>query len=168
VPVSALQSNQGDFLMMRVGLLVPLMILPFTQTVRADDAEEKAIELCKKFNAVYVRDDKADGKPVTIVNMASVTKFTDDDLKVLVAGFPKVVDLTLSETMVTDAGLKELKSLSKLEVLGLTRTGITDNGLKTLKDLKGLKSLYIGSSKVTEAGVKDLKKALPKCNIQGP
>jgi internalin A len=166
--VSGLGLKQGAFLMMRVRLLVPLMILTFTHTLRADDAEEKAVAMVKKFKGNYVRDDKADGKPVTIVNLAGVKTLTDDDLKVIVAGFPQVKDLTVAESMVTDDGLKELKALSKLESLSLTRTKITDAGLKNLKDMKGLKMLHVIDTKVTEAGVKDLKKALPGCNIQGP
>ena len=50
-------------------------------------------------------------------------------------------EISLSETKITDSGLKELAKMKQLEMLGLCAT------------------------KVTDAGVAELQKALPKCSI---
>ena len=60
------------------------------------------------------------------------------------ADFEKVTHLFLHRTQITDAGLKDVAKLQKLEILRLDFT------------------------KVTKAGVSELKKALPNCYIQGP
>src|SRR5207249_1913533 len=62
----------------------------------------------------------------------------------------EVVSLDLSGTPVTDAGLKELKNLTKLEWLSLAGTRVTSAGLKELKELKGLKELVLAASDVTD------------------
>lgn len=88
--------------MFRPRLVLPLLIRAHVDAVRADDAEDAAVALVKKFNGIYVRNDKVDGKPITIVNMAGAKKFTDADLKILVAGCPQVNDLNFSKCMITE------------------------------------------------------------------
>jgi Leucine-rich repeat (LRR) protein len=64
--------------------------------------------------------------------------------------------LDLGGTQVTDAGLKELKALQRLQTLVLTNTRVTAAGLKELKGLKGLQTLDLGDSKVTDAALRAL------------
>src|SRR5262249_44844721 len=68
-----------------------------------------------------------------------------------------VVGVVLSNTAVTDAGLKELKELKNLVFLSLSDTGVTDAGLKELKELKSLEALVLNDTLVTDAGLKELK-----------
>ena len=82
---------------------------------RADDAEDKAVAFVEKLGGKVTRDEKAPGKPV--------------------------ITVSLNDTKVTDAGLKELATL------------------------KNLTTLDLGFTKVTDAGVKELQDALPKCRI---
>jgi len=49
--------------------------------------------------------------------------------------------------------------------LNLSRSKITDAGLVHLKGLTGLQTLDLGGTEVTDAGFADLKKALPNCKI---
>ena len=63
----------------------------------------------------------------------------------------------LSETQVSDAGLKELKALTNLTSLFLFSAKVTDRGLKELRDLTKLTTLFLGSTKVTDEGLKELK-----------
>ena len=49
--------------------------------------------------------------------------------------------------------------------LSLHDTKITDAGLVHLKGLTGLQSLGLSGPKITDAGVADLQKALPNCKI---
>ena len=69
--------------------------------------------------------------------------------------------LDLSETQVTDAGLKRIAELRELHSLSLDDTRVTDEGLKQLRGLKKLTMLAIIGTKVTPAGRKELKQALP-------
>ena len=66
---------------------------------------------------------------------------------------------------VTDAGLKDLKELKRLQSLSLRLTLITDAGLKELKELKSLQRLDLTFTQVTEAGVKELKATRPNLQI---
>ena len=62
-------------------------------------------------------------------------------------------------TAITDAGLKELKSLEHLETLVLTdHAKITDAGLQPLYELKHLSNLTIRFTGVTLDGITGLKK----------
>jgi len=70
----------------------------------------------------------------------------------------KVVELTLSYTPITDAGLKELSKLKGLTHLYLNDTKITDAGLKELAKFKQLKSISLQRTKITDAGVRQLLK----------
>jgi hypothetical protein len=65
--------------------------------------------------------------------------------------------LQLFGTEVSDVGLKDLKDLKNLTTLGLAFTKVTDVGLKQLKDLQNLILLDLGNTKVTDAGLKELK-----------
>jgi internalin A len=92
------------------------------------------------------------------------TQMTDAGLKEL-AGLKQLQWLDLYSTEVTDAGLREMTGLKQLKRLDLSSTKVTDAGLKELAGLKQLKRLYFVGTKVTEAGVAELRKALPECRI---
>lgn len=103
---------------------------------------------------------------------------------------PKLTSLYLTNSGVTDDGLKELGQLSQLTSLALDDTPITDAGLSELVRLKGLTSLRVKNTKITakaapvlaqmkqltylcvsekqfgKAGAEDLKNALPKCDVE--
>ena len=61
--------------------------------------------------------------------------------------------LDLSETQITDAGLKELVGLKNLQTLKLGFTRVTDAGLVTLRALPRLRSLYLWQTDVTAGAV---------------
>ena len=84
------------------------------------------------------------------------------------ADLAKVPYLNLSNTKITDAGLKEMAKFKNLKILDLSSTQITDAGLKELAKLQNLGILELYSTKITGVGVAELKKALPGSNINGP
>jgi hypothetical protein len=86
-------------------------------------------------------------------------EFTKVDLE-------KVRQFNLTETKITDAGLKDIAKLQNLTDLDLSRNQITDAGLKDIAKLQNLKGLDLNFTKITDAGVAKLRKALPKCDIQ--
>jgi Leucine-rich repeat (LRR) protein len=73
--------------------------------------------------------------------------------------------LSLANTRVTDAGLKELKGLKKLRTLILRGTRIRGEGLDDLKELKELYQLDLRGTQVTTGDIKALEEALPRCRI---
>ena len=88
------------------------------------------------------------------------TGVTDKGLADL-QGMTALESLHLEGTAVTDAGLANLKSLSNLQYLNLFNTAVTDQGVANLQGLKNLKRVYLWETKVTDAGVAGLKKSLP-------
>jgi hypothetical protein len=94
----------------------------------------------------------------------SDTGVTDAGLKHL-AGLTALQELILWTAGVTDAGLKELKGLKDLRVLALRGPQVTDAGLVHLKGLKKLERLTLSGTRVTDAGVKAIKEAIPGLKV---
>ena len=70
------------------------------------------------------------------------------------------------ETDIGDAGLENLKGLTKLTELNLEGCKrVTDAGLAHLEGLKSLKTLTLRSTAVTPKGLKKAQKALPNCRL---
>lgn len=65
--------------------------------------------------------------------------------------------LYLYGTNVTDAGLEHLKGLAELETLALNYTKVTDEGISALLSLKKLRVLDLEGTRVTDAGVPQLQ-----------
>src|SRR4051794_25430208 len=59
-------------------------------------------------------------------------------------------------TQVTDAGLKDLAGLKRLQSVVLDHTRVSDAGLKHLGRLESLQRLTLIRTQVTDAGLKDL------------
>lgn len=93
-------------------------------------------------------------------------KWVDDHQLEQLAALPKLSELTLRDTSVTDAGLEFLEGAAQLRLLALNNTAITDRGLSELKQLTMLTTLEISDTNVTEAGVRELQAALPDCKIK--
>ena len=122
------------------GAALLLALVPWTAVcMRADEAEDKAVEAIQKLGGRITWDMKVKGKPIVILDLTS--------------------------TNVTDAGLKHLAGLKQLQKLVLNSTMVTDAGLKHVAGLKQLRELYLFRTKVTAKGKADLKKALPRLTI---
>ncbi|MCE9545197.1 MAG: hypothetical protein K8T25_06735 [Planctomycetia bacterium] len=82
---------------------------------------------------------------------------TDATLKQL-RGLAKLEWLYLKRTDVTDAGLAHLRGLTELTKLNLSETTqVTDAGLKHVKELTKLEELHLTDTLVTDAGLEHLK-----------
>ena len=79
-----------------------------------------------------------------------------DEVLPIVARLPDLRELGLERTNVTDAGLKHLQPLRKLEYLMLTETSIGDAGVHELRNLPQLYHLNLGGTKATDAAIADL------------
>ncbi len=100
---------------MKLGLIGILLLVVASAQDIAGPSQEQAIAAIKKLGGKVKIDEKSPGRPV--------------------------IELRLSYTKITDAGLVHLKGLTNL------------------------KTLWLFSTKVTDAGVKKLQAALPKCKI---
>ena len=127
----------------------------------ADPYFEKVIRLhIKKPTGELTKADLEKVRRLSLFN----TQITDAGLKE-VAKLNRLSWLDLQGTKITDAGLKEVAKLQNLTRLVLSNTQITDAGLKELVKCKQLRELYPRFSKVTKAGIEQLQKALPKCEV---
>ena len=109
---------------------------------------------------------KAETAEITSLELSD-TKITDEGLKDL-AKLQNLKTLFLGGTKITDAGLKEVTKLQKLKWLDLVNTQITDAGLKELVKLRDLQLLDLYGTKITDTGFAELEKAMPNCKIYGP
>jgi hypothetical protein len=73
-----------------------------------------------------------------------------------VSAFPQLKDLDLSNSLVTDAGMRELRGLRQLRKLSLWGTRITDAGVESLRGLTELEDLDLGGTRISDAGLKSL------------
>lgn len=91
-----------------------------------------------------------------------------DEVLARVAAIESVTAIEISGSKgVTDAGLRHLARLPRLERLDLSGTSITDHGLETLRELRALKTVSLAGTRVTDAGAANLAHcdALERVNL---
>src|SRR5207237_350317 len=131
------------------------LLLLVSAALYADEAEDRALKMLRRFGGEVVPARRAIGQPILCVGF-STAKVADADLNDL-AGLRDLEMLSLSRTpAVTDAGLKALARLTKLKDLRLVHTGVRGAGAKELVGLHQLELLDLGGSPVTDAGLKDI------------
>lgn len=117
------------------------------------------IELIKRLRELGAKVSVKDGKVVEVNLTNSIISDTDMEL---LSSLTTLELLTLNGCRnLTDAGLVYLKPLTGLKGLALERTNITDAGLENLKGLTELTLLSLNWTRVGDAGLKhlaDLKK----------
>jgi internalin A len=154
----------------------------------ADDAEDAAVKAVEKLGGKATRDEGDPAHPVVAVNLAGVpvgdgdlksvaalTRLKTLDLSVCLAvtdaglkhltGLKRLEVLNLGYSGVTDAGVKRLAALTELRTLNLAGDSVTDEGLNALAGMTKLRSLILTRTQVTDKGVAELQKALPDCKI---
>ena len=148
-------------------MMVAVVLLGCSKdTPETSQAAEAEPQVASKPTPVSPADEKLIADP--IVEVAVRRELKKPEGKLTEADLESVRSLDLSDTKITDAGLKELAKLQELRKLFLSNTKITDEGLKEMAKLQKLKFLHLIETKITDADVTKLKKALPNCNIFGP
>jgi formylglycine-generating enzyme required for sulfatase activity/Leucine-rich repeat (LRR) protein len=112
---------------------------------------DPVVEL-EKLGAKIKRNDNGEVVNVTLTN----TKISDAAL-VRLKRLAKLQAVYISGTNITDAGLVHLKEMANLKSLLLENTQTTDAGLEHLKGLTKLQALYINGANITDAGLVNLK-----------
>jgi len=69
-------------------------------------------------------------------------------------------------TSISDAGIKHLGGLSRLEALDLYGTPIGAGAVEILKTMKSLRVLHVGFTEIGEAGLAELRRELPLCDVR--
>jgi hypothetical protein len=110
----------------------------------------------EQLGVVIVPIDPAKGT-VRVEFMTEPVKIKDDHLKGLAEMAPKIIELDLSRTSITDAGLEHLKKCAALKRLNLRNTQIGDAGLAHLSGLVSLEYLNVVNTKITDKGIPSLK-----------
>lgn len=117
-----------------------------------------AVEAIVRLGGTVERDPARPGRPVVKVSLWT-TRCTDADLVHLLA-FPELRVLAChgsckehDKNKITDAGLKHVGRLAKLEEIDLSwQPGVTDAGLAELKRLPNLRKFDLSQTAVTATG----------------
>src|SRR5262245_19948913 len=125
------------------------------------EQERRAIDAITAAGGTVSGDKGADARPVTSIHFHAPIR--DEHLE-LVRPFPSLRHLFVSDGKITDAGLAQLKGLTRLEGLAIGRSPITDAGLAQLKGLARLDRLDLSDVPITDAGLENLK-GLPRLRM---
>ena len=93
---------------------------------------------------------------------------TDQDLERMVdhfKAFGRFTILRLTDSKITDDGMRHVGKMHGITTLSLWGTAVTDGGLEFLAELTTLEQLEISSDQTTADGIAKLQKALPNCKI---
>ncbi|MFO1002753.1 MAG: hypothetical protein U0936_20685 [Planctomycetaceae bacterium] len=112
-------------------------------------APEGLVELQTLPNMTYVN---LDGCQCTRQHIAALSKL-------------KLTHLLTTGSEIDDTNVKTIAGMSSLMSVGVARCQLTDVGLSELKTLSRLNYINLIDTKVTAAGVADFQKALPECKI---
>jgi len=92
-------------------------------------------------------------------------RFTDDGFKWL-EHMPQLTDLWVgSAGRVSDAAMPHFAKLTNLKILELQSSVVTDAGIMQLKDIKSLKGLILCGGSVTKEGARELEAAIPGLKV---
>ncbi|HKB01571.1 MAG TPA: protein kinase [Gemmataceae bacterium] len=102
------------------------------------------------------------------VDLGNGANVSDAGVKYL-TGLPKLEKAIVHNSRLTDDGLKVLTALKRIRGVGADGTAITDTGLAHLKAFAELESIGVGSPGVTDAGLKTLAelRTLKWVNLRG-
>ena len=98
------------------------------------------------------------------LDVGGMAEFSDEDL-VRAIKRPGLIAIYVSETSITDDGLKSLADSKTLERLVLRSTSISDAGLKHLHNIPTLKILDVRRTNVSKTGIDEIKKAIPALKV---
>jgi hypothetical protein len=94
----------------------------------------------------------------------SDTNLTDDGLKII-STLPRLYWLQLRNTQVTENGLNALSGAPSLEMLEISGTSIDDQAIPILASFRKLKHLLILRTRITDDGLQKLRESMPDCKI---
>ena len=141
--------------------VIPFVFLALsidTSVVRGQESktdQEKAIAALVKRGGHVFQDETQPDRPVISVDLDE-TEIDDAGLSNL-KGLTRLQLLSIDGTRITDIGLANLKGLTSLTDLSLDNTEIGDAGLAQLDGLKNLQKLSLDRTRVSDDGLRHLK-----------
>jgi hypothetical protein len=96
-------------------------------------------------------------------------QFGDEQLRAIVPAMKdldKFNALNLSGSSVTDEGIRDLSTLTELEVLDVCETAVTADGLMQLQHLPKLTFITVSDGKYSDEALAKLKRAFPRVTIE--
>lgn len=96
--------------------------------------------------------------------------FSDADFQQLIPELRRLPDLervTLCDSAITDAGIRDLSSVTRLRAVDLSGTAITDASVSVLAQLPNLEHLDIDGTKISSSGRKKLRRERPGLSLAG-
>ncbi len=115
----------------------------------------------KTFNGESV----ARNRPSNLPNCSLNCPVTDAGLEKLARKLPKVSRLNLSNTKLTDNGMKHLSMFDRLTWIDLTGSNFTDATLEALSKIDSLADIVLIETSVTDEAVKRFHLAHPECAV---
>jgi beta-lactamase regulating signal transducer with metallopeptidase domain/Leucine-rich repeat (LRR) protein len=103
-------------------------------------------------------------KKLKTLNLADAP-IDDGSCQLVAKLFPRLRELDLRRTKITDAGVESIASLTDLDYLILDHTAITDAALAPLESLKSLRWLSVSGTDFAPTAIAELKKVRPGINI---
>ncbi|MBC8871780.1 MAG: hypothetical protein H8E44_20320 [Planctomycetes bacterium] len=94
------------------------------------------------------------------------TGITDQGIAAIASELPNLVQLGISGTKVTDAGMAHVGKLTRLEWLWLDGTAVGDEGIGQLDRLTRLQYVYLDASRVSNEGHQQFRLAHPATRIR--
>jgi tetratricopeptide (TPR) repeat protein len=82
--------------------------------------------------------------------------FTDRALEQLPGLLPRLTDIFLGDSRITEAGLRHLKPMQHLSGVLLESTKFSDKCVPELLELSSLRTLYFNNTSITDEGVREL------------
>lgn len=89
----------------------------------------------------------------------------NDSLLNFAGNFSNLTRLNLSNTAVTDVGLKEMGDMPYLDYLNLSGTAVDDGAVAAILQFPKLRNLFVWNSKMTPIGLERIKAGLPQLHI---
>lgn len=149
--------RQGETCVRHILLLI-LAALSLTTTASnadEDSDESKVVAKVELLGGRVTRDESLPGNPVIGVDFRK-SKRLNNKFLYLLKSFKHLTTLDLSDTTISDAGMKEIHQLASLKSLTIARTGITDAGMQGINKLSNLTSLNLQSTRLINVGFKEI------------
>lgn len=142
----------------------PLLLNPFVRGRKATELILEGLPIGDTWLADHPELGRLPGLSINL----SGTRVTDAGLKQL-ATMTEITGLVLTDTQITDSGLVELGGLPKLMFLDLSGTRVGDQGIASLRECKDLPILWLGTES-TDASLRYLaewKQGLNQLSLEG-
>ncbi len=148
-----------------------MRLFDLSYCTKINDAAVDFIGRCNRLNYLNLSHTKVSGQGVSRIPGHHMEQLLLSGLDLheiqpnLLASMPKLWNLELSNTGLTDTGVVSLSKHTQLRQLNVSENSLSDACVPHLASIKTLSVLVISETNITKQGLERLKAALPKCKI---